>query len=212
MNKIKAVLFDIDGTLLDTTEFIYRAFEHTFKYYGLPVPSRKELARQIGRSLQHCYEHFNTGIAIPDLVETHRQFQMKNLDLSKPYANTFRTLEELKRGGLIISAVTARGGISAKKTLELAGIDKLFDVILTGDDVVKLKPDPEAFFKALEILKTDKDDAIIVGDTDADILAGKSAGIRTIGVTYGFHGERINDSNPDFVVDDIAEIVPIIFQ
>ena len=210
MNKIKAVLFDIDGTLLDTTEFILQSFEHTFRSYGLPVPSRADIALQVGQSLKHCYEHFNTGIDVADLCETHRKFQVKNLQLSKPYANTFRTLEKLKRGGIRLAAVTARGSLTAKKTLELAGIDKFFELILTGDDVARLKPDPEAFIKAMEILKIEKSDTIIVGDTDSDILAGKSAGISTIGVTYGFHGERINDSNPDFVVDDISEIVPII--
>jgi pyrophosphatase PpaX len=212
MKNIKAVLFDIDGTLLDTTEYIYQAFENTFRFYRLPVPSREELSSQIGKSLQQCYEHFITNISFDDLRETHRSFQADNLHLSKPYANTIRTLEELKRRGFNIAAVTARGGSMLFKTLELAGIDKFFDVIVTADDVKKMKPDPEAFLKALEILGIDKKNAVIVGDTDSDILAGKSANIYTIGVTYGFHGERINDSNPDFVVNDISEITSIIIS
>ncbi len=210
MNKIEAVLLDIDGTVLDTTEFIFQAFEHTFKHFGLPVPARKELAAQVGKALQECYAHFNTGIDAAALCEEHRKFQVKNLHLSKPYANTINTLEKLKERGYKIAAVTARAGITARTTLELAGVDKFFDVIITGNDVKNLKPHPEAFLKALEMLGTDRSGAVIVGDTDSDILAGKSASISTIGVTYGFHGEKIHDSKPDFTVDDIAGILKVI--
>lgn len=210
MEVYRAVLLDIDGTLLDTTEFIFQAFEHTFSFFNLSVPSRKELAMQIGKALKECYEHFKTGIDAEELCEEHRKFQVKNLHLSKPYANTVKTLEQLRDDGFKIAAVTARGGITAKTTLELAGIDKFFDVIITGNDVKNLKPHPEAFLKALAMLQVSKSDAVIVGDTDSDILAGQSAGIRTIGVTYGFHGEMIRDSNPDFVVDDIEGIIDIL--
>ena len=207
---MKAVLLDIDGTVLDTTEFIFQEFEHTFKHFGLPVPSRKELAAQVGKALQECYAHFNTGIDSAALCEEHRAFQVKNLHLSKPYTNTVGTLKKLKELGYKIAAVTARAGITAGTTLVLAGIDKFFDAIITGNDVKNLKPHPEAFLRALELLGVDKSEAVIVGDTDSDILAGKSAGITTIGVTYGFHGEKIHDSKPDFTVDDIAAILKVI--
>ncbi len=72
------------------------------------------------------------------------------------------------------------------------------------------KPHKDHPLKALEILEVDRKDAILVGDTDKDILAGKNAGIKTVGVTYGWIGEEIKKSQPDFVIDDIEELLDIL--
>lgn len=97
-----------------------------------------------------------------------------------------------------------------EQTLRLADIFDLLDVIINADDVKNHKPHPEPIKKALRKLGALSESAVMVGDTDVDVLAGKNAGVVTIGVTYGFHGEKIRKSNPDFLIDDISEILKIV--
>lgn len=210
MRRIEAILFDVDGTLLDTTEFIYQAYEHTFKYYGIPSPTRRELEATIGKPLEECYQLLSPNADTNQLCETHRTFQAENLSLCIPFPNTRSTLTELKKAGLKIAAVTTRSKRTSVDTLRVANLLNLIDAIISREDVENLKPHPEPLLKALEQLKIKPENSIMVGDTDIDIKAGKNAGTKTIGASYGFQGKKIIDSNPDYVVNNIAEIVPLI--
>ncbi len=210
MKAFEAVLFDIDGTLLNTKEFIYQAFEYTFKSHSLPEIPRDELAKMIGKPLENIYKHFAPSHDMNSLCEIHRAFQIKNLHLSIPFPNTKNTLNAIKEAGMKIAAITSRSQRTSVHTLELAGIKDKIDVVISMEDGGKHKPDPESLLKALEQLGVKPEKAVMVGDTDVDILAGKNAKTKTIGVTYGFHGKRIVKSNPDYVIDDITKIIPII--
>jgi len=226
MQELKAALFDVDGTLLDTSEFIFQAYEYTLDKFGLAPKTRSEMATLIGKPLETCYELLAPGVHIAgiadikdikdirelakELAKTHRYFQSEHLDLSKPYPGTATALEALKIAGIKIAAVTTRQRSSSVKTLELAGISEFIDFVVALEDVTHLKPDPEPVLKALAYLNVQPVDAIMTGDSDVDIFAGKNAGTATVGVTYGFHGVRIADSNPDYVIDSIGEIIPVV--
>ncbi|MHB8843013.1 MAG: HAD-IA family hydrolase [Candidatus Aquicultor sp.] len=213
MQELKAALFDIDGTLLDTSEFIFQAYEYTLNKFGLAPRTRSEVSVLIGKSLETCYELLAPGVdiaGIHELAKTHRYFQGKHLDLSKPYPGTAATLEALKIAGIKIAAVTTRQRSSSVKTMALAGISEFIDFVVALEDVTHLKPDPEPVLKALAYLNVQPVDAIMTGDSDVDIFAGKNAGTATVGVTYGFHGARIADCNPDYIIDSIEEIVPVV--
>ena len=210
MRKIDAALFDVDGTLLNTAEFVYQAFVYTFQTHGLTWRSTAEIAAVMGKSLEECYRPFSASEEISELCETHRSFQAENLHLSVPFPNTQDTLKRLKGAGVKIAAVTTRSKRTSIKTLELAGITGYFDAIISGEDAEHPKPHPEPLFKALQQLEVRPEKAVMIGDTEADILAGKNAEVKTIGVSYGFHGFHIAGSKPDFIIDDIADIIPII--
>lgn len=214
MTKIKAALFDIDGTVLNTLDFIYHAFQAAFAANNLACPTREEIRVQMsgGGSLQHVYDHFYPDADINKLIADHRDSQLKNLNLSIPYPNAASTLQKLKAAGIKIAAVSTRSNVTLTKTLELAGLAQYFDTIISGDDTPKLKPNPMPLFLALERLQVRPTEAVMVGDTDADIQAGKNAGTKTIGVTFGYRGEQIVDDQPDYVVHDFAEILDICLQ
>lgn len=210
MHVFKAVLFDVDGTLLDTTEFIFQAFEFVLNRYGYPHKSRKEFARLVGKPLDYNYSVLAPGSDVELLSRTHREFQLEHLYLAKTYPTTVETLEVLREANLKIAAVTTRARISTVETLELCDIAKYMDYVIAFEDVINVKPDPEPIFKTLDYLGIKPHNAIMAGDSDVDIIAGKNAGTKTIGATYGFHGTRIANSNPDYLIDRIEEVIPLV--
>ncbi|MCL5784619.1 MAG: HAD-IA family hydrolase [Patescibacteria group bacterium] len=206
----KAVLFDIDGTLLDAWNFIFDAVKHTVSEHGQPYPSVKLIRKALGKPLLEFYT-----IALPAadpemLAKTHHQFQQQNFSLIKLFPKAKSTLKRIKDKGFLLAAVSNRSRGSLIRSLKLTGIFKYFDVIVSAEDVVNPKPHQEHLLTALKHLKVKPMNAFIIGDTDKDILAGKNAGVKTIGVTYGFLGEEIKKYEPDFVIDDIEGILDIV--
>lgn len=211
MNNIRAILFDVDGTLLDTREFILQAFEHALATHGFPPLGRDALSGNVGmKGLAEIYAEIADADTADALCETHIAFQHKNRHLSKTFANTAQTLATLRQKGFRLAAVTTRKKATSVQTLADAGIDRYFDSIVSGDDVTNLKPHPEPLLKALGVMDIMADNAVMVGDTPVDIQAGKNAGTKTIGATYGFHGIHIRQASPDHLIDDIAQILPIL--
>ncbi|HOW89836.1 MAG TPA: HAD-IA family hydrolase [Elusimicrobiales bacterium] len=212
MNKTEAVLFDVDGTLLDTREFIYRAFEHAFRRHGAVPAARARVDEVIGAPLLECY-----GLLAPEhdaraLCMYHRAFQLENIHLSEPFPKAVEVLKGLREAGIRTAAVTSRSRRTSLATLESAGMMRMLDAVISGEDARRLKPHPDPLLLALAGLGVKPEKAFMVGDTAADILAGKNAGTGTIGVTYGFHGGKIKENGPDHTVDDISGILPIILK
>ena len=212
MRKILATLFDIDGTLLDTADFVIQAFVHTFQIHGLPQKSTDEIAALMGKPLEEMYRHFSASEDVSGLCETHRSFQVEHLHLSVPFTNTQETLRRLRDAGVKIAAITTRSRRTSIKTLEMGCILGYFDAIISGEDVEHLKPHPEPLFKALQQLDIRPANAVMIGDTEVDILAGRNAKVMTIGVSYGFQGHHIAGSEPDFIIEDIADLIPILLS
>ncbi len=144
------------------------------------------------------------------LAQTHHNFQNDKFGIGKTFPKVKQTLKALKDLGFLIGAVSNRTKESLNESLKLAQIYKYFDAIVTPEDVENPKPSKEHPLKALEILKVKPQNAYMVGDTGYDIKAGKSAGTKTIGVTYGFEGKKIKDHNPDFVIDNLEELFKIL--
>jgi pyrophosphatase PpaX len=130
----KGILFDIDGTLLNTTELIYQAFEHSLKAHGHKVLERNLMARSMGKSLEDCYLDFAPSGDILVLSQTHNQFQLKNPHLAKVFPDTIKTLKKLKALGIKVAGITNRWKSSGVKT---AGVTYGFG----GKHVKKFSPD-----------------------------------------------------------------------
>lgn len=207
---IKTVLFDIDGTLLNTAELIYQAFEHSLKINGHQVLARRKMAASIGKSLEDCYLDFAPNGDPVILSKTHNQFQLKNSHLAELFPDTIKTLERLKNLGFKMAGITNRWKSSGELSVKHTGLDKYLEFVLFRDDVKKLKPDPQPVFQALEKLKIKKEEAVLAGDSEVDILCGRNAGIKTVGVTFGFLGEKIRNSSPDYVIDSLSELPEIL--
>lgn len=208
--KFDAALFDIDGTILNTGEYIFQAYKYTMALYFKKEITWEDVVPVLGLPFKECYGILTNLEEVDYLMETHHQYQIKNSHSVKAYENTLKTLRELKKAGVAIAAVTSHTGELLIRNLKIANLDKYFKIIVTPTDVEKPKPDPESVFKALEILKVKPDKAVFIGDSPADIQAGKAAGVKTVAALYGFHGGKLRESNPDYTVDDIKDILPIL--
>lgn len=206
--KFDAALFDVDGTVLNTREYIFQAYKYTLDLHLKKAVVWAEVAKVVGLSLKECYQLLTNLEEVDYLMKCHHEFQCRNLKLVEIYPNTKTTLKTLAKNGVALAAVTNRISDQLVETLKVAGIDKYFKVVPLA--VKKPKPDPESIIKALRALKVKPDRAVLVGDSPADIAAGKAAGVKTIAALYGFHGERLLKTKPDFLVKDIEQIIPII--
>ncbi|MBI2338282.1 HAD-IA family hydrolase [Candidatus Daviesbacteria bacterium] len=205
----KAILFDIDGTLLDAGDFVFRARDYTLKFHG-HNPSEEKIKAAMGIPLVEFYQ-----IVVPEadalkLAQTHMEFQENNFQLIKPYPKTLTTLKALKAAGFVMAAVSNRTRDSLLRSLKMTKVYKYLDAVFSAEDVKNPKPHKEHVLVTLKALKVEPVNAYMVGDTEHDITAGREAKVKTVGVLYGWRGEDIKKCNPDFVIDDIEEILNIV--
>jgi pyrophosphatase PpaX len=211
MSQFRAVIFDVDGTLLDTREFILQAFEHALQSHNHTPRTRAEIAALIGKGLHETYEILAPEGNSSQLALTHGSFQAKNLQLITAYTTLTEMLDTLKQRDLLLGAWSSRTE-NLEDSLRLTGIIDYFDVIIDGDQVQHFKPDPEGFYMALEKLAVTPEEAVMVGDAVHDINAGKAAGVgMTIAVTHGFGTkESLVDAGPTHIVHQVSDIPELI--
>lgn len=206
----KAVLFDIDGTLLDTRKFVFDAVKYAFSESGYPYPTERELKEVTGLPLVEFYSRLLSVDASDKLAKIHREFQEENFHLVKPFPKTKKTLRILKNAGFALAAVSNRTRESLVKSLKFTGIFDFFEVVICADDVVNAKPHRESLLAALKFLQMKPNSAYMIGDTENDIFAGKNAKVKTVGVTYGWLGKDIVKYNPDHIIDDIGKLPEVL--
>lgn len=199
-------LFDIDGTLLDTTAMIREAMQYTYRTVYKKDIEIDQIPILVGKTLRQCYELFGPVEDMEVIRDTHSGYQDKQMHLVKPFEGVIETLTFLQQGGVKIGAVTNRSS-HVNVLLNVTKIHTFFDCVVTIDDVRETKPHPEAVNLALRKLNQTADRALLVGDAHEDIIAGKAAGVDTVGVTYDVLGETIRDFKPDFVIDSFSELL-----
>ncbi|MBU1031624.1 HAD-IA family hydrolase [Patescibacteria group bacterium] len=208
--KFEAVLFDMDGTLLDTKEYLFQAYKYSIMRHLKRKVCWKEIAPTLGLSFKECYRILTGLEDVEELMKTHDEFQYQNLHLITAYPNTRKVLKALKLAGVTMGVVTNRYGKQVQESLELAGVRQYFKVVITPEEVDKPKPDPEPIHLALTKLRVMSKETIVVGDSPCDIQAGKNAGCKTIGAGHGYHGRKLVKTEPDYMISDIKDVLPII--
>ena len=187
----KALLFDFDGTLLDTNELIIQTFMHVLnkRFPGQYEP--KDCVKFIGPSLTETF----TDIApneVEELIHEYREWNHIHHDeLVKEYEGVVETLEKLKEMGLRLVIVSTKRRETIARGLDIMGAAHLFEFVIGIDDVTHVKPDPEPILLAIKKLGVAKEDAIMIGDNSHDILGGKNAGVRTAGVAWALYNNSI---------------------
>jgi pyrophosphatase PpaX len=208
---ITTILFDLDGTLIDTNELIISTYLHTLEKYYPGKYEREDVLPFIGPSLWEVFDRMDPERS-EEMITEYRTWNLDNHDLMvKEFVGVSETVKSLVEKGYKMGIVTTKLHSTVLKGLKLMDLEKYFDVIVALDHVEKAKPDPEPIFKALEQLGSKPEEAIMVGDNYHDILAGKNAGTKTAGVAWSIKGrEYIAKYEPDYILENMADILTVL--
>lgn len=202
---MKTILFDLDGTILDTNPLIIASFRHTFAYYFPEQTFRDEdIYRFIGPTLETSFRALNEP-EWKEMQAFYRSFNIaKHDELVAEYPGVIAGLHRLHAKGYKLGVVTSKGRPVVEHGLRHFGIDSLFDVVVTADDVVFEKPHAEPIERALAALGSVASEAVMVGDNDTDIFSGKNAGTKTVAVGWALKGRAFLESlEPDVIIDSM---------
>lgn len=205
------VMFDLDGTLLNTDLLIHQSFEHVFqKYKPGYVLSEEEHFSFLGPTLSHTFSRYFPSEMVEELIDYYREFNHEHhQDYVTVYPTVIETLQELKKRGFHLAVVTTKLSDAAYIGLDLFDIRKEFDMIIGCDHVEDVKPSPEGIHKVMAQTKCSQ--GLYIGDNVTDILAGKNAGVYTVGVKWTPKGTlEMEKLNPDFMIDEMIELVDIV--
>ncbi|MDY0395948.1 pyrophosphatase PpaX [Virgibacillus halophilus] len=207
--KIDTILFDLDGTLIDTNELINQSFLYTFKQYGQRF-SDEEIRAFNGPPLLDTFR----AISEEKAEEMIAAYKRHNLHFHDRYVTAFpeviETIRKLKDAGIKTAIVSTKARESVHKGLNLVGLDGMFDAIITLDEVTHAKPHPEPIHKALGLLDSSAEHALMVGDNYHDIEAGKNAAVATAAVAWSHKGEAfLQTFKPDYMLHSMADLLDI---
>lgn len=209
--KTTTLLFDFDGTLVDTNELILSSFTQTLDFFYPGVYQREEIITFNGPPLYETFSKIDPERA-DEMISHYRAHNWENHDLLvKEFTGVFETIKTLSESGYKLAIVTTKKRDIVEKGLALTKLDQFFDVVVTLDDVEKAKPDPEPVFTALKLLGSTPQEAIMVGDNYHDILSGQRAETKTACVAWSAKGaDYLNQFNPDYMLETIADLFTIL--
>jgi pyrophosphatase PpaX len=222
VSSIVAILFDLDGTLIDTTDLIFRSYQHALRtvldrsvtdealYLGYGQP----LARAFGEILDHqglAYPPQEYAELVERLIVTYRAFNVEHHDsLAREFPGVRKTLGELARRGCVLGLVTSKSEYIGRRGLDLIGVADGFGTLVFMEHTERHKPNPDPVFVALDRLglRERADQVIFVGDSTHDLRAGRAAGVKTGAAMWGpFPPESLRALAPDYELATIESLL-----
>ena len=207
-----AVLFDLDGTLVDTIQLLLESVHHAFRdraAAGRRVPTEAEWIAGIGTPLvAQLRPYVEDDEQLAALVAGYRAYQGEHHDrLTRCYDRVVEVVAALKRRGHPLGVVTSKSNEIARRTLEHVGLLGVMDVVVGADSTARHKPDPTPVLFALDQLGYAPGEAIFVGDSPHDVNAGNAAGVTTVAALWGpFDRATLDVARPGYVIGSITEL------
>ena len=210
--RFPAVLFDLDGTLIDSTRLIVESYHHTMRIHRGQTFPDAEWIQGLGTPLRVQFRRFTDDPdEIQRMIATYRDWNLAHHDaMVSAFPGAVDAVRDLKAKGARLGIVTSKNRHGVERGLTLCGFDGLFDDIITSDDLEASKPDPAPVLAALERLGAKAAAALFVGDSPHDIAAGRDAGTRTAACLWGpFAREVLAAERPDYWLTSFAELLPL---
>lgn len=200
--NFKAVLFDMDGVIVDSFEAWFKLFNLTRKHFGLKEITKEVFTDDVwGGPIERDAKIYFGKRSVKEIIRFYFDNFGKFFGDMKLFPNASFVLEELRKKGKRIGLVTNTPKKQAYSLLEHLNLKKYFDAIVCGDEVSRGKPEPDIMILACERLNINTKDSVLIGDTKADMVAGKKAKCHTVGF-------RIN--NGDKRIDELKELLGIV--
>lgn len=210
--KIEAILFDLDGTIIDTNELIFQTFEKVLKDQSERPFQREHLIVHMGKPLREQLQILSGRTQVDDLTKAYRQFNAELHDaLVKEFPHVREVISELYRHGVKLGIVTTKIRRTTQMGLKICGLENYFQSIVTIEDVTHPKPHPEPVLKALRELDADPGTTMMVGDSQGDIEAGNRAGVISVGVAWSLKGEDVlRTYGPQHIIHDMRDLLQMV--
>lgn len=213
--SVEAVIFDLDGTLIEADlrmreakrEFLRRLRKLGMNFRTIDV---RRPAETIMTYLER-YHKADRGFLLRILEESFRPYELEAAEKAKPRAGVKKVLGKLKLIGYKLGLASNNSRRSVEMVLEKLGVRSSFNAIVTRDDVRRLKPHEEILIKAVKRLETAPWRTLYVGDSAADIIAGRRAGVRVAAIVGGADSrDRLLRSCPDYLIEKLEEILEVV--
>jgi len=210
------VLIDVDGTLVDSVPDLAYCVDEMMKQLGMPVHGEDKVREWVGNGVERLTRRALIGQlegepdealfekAYPIFLELYAENTCKRSCL---YPGVKEGLAFLKQKGFKLGCVTNKAACFTEPLLQELGVFDEFAIVISGDTLAKKKPDPMPLLHGAEFFDVKPENALMLGDSVSDVKAARAAGFQIICMTYGYnHGVDIRDSNPDAVIDSMAEL------
>ncbi|MEN8078735.1 HAD family hydrolase [Clostridioides difficile] len=214
---IKAVIFDLDGTLLDTLEDLANACNYALKVCGFKTHNTCDYVKFVGNGRYKLIERIvpeeykkNEDI-INKVLELFDQYYGQHMiDMTKPYDGIYEMLEELNKKHIKLAVVSNKPHEFAEDVVKKY-FGETFEITYGQRPNHPTKPDPKTVFEVMESLKVDKTECIYVGDSDVDVNTAKNADVKSVGVDWGFRGAgELREAGADYIIEKPAELITLV--
>ena len=213
--KRKAVLFDLDGTILDTLGDLSNSVNFALQENNLPPRSIDEVRSFVGNGIRLLIER-----AVPEGTDTcvvdkcfndfKKHYKDNSAILTKPYDGVIELVKELRGKGYKTAVVSNKADFAVQSLVEQY-FEDLFDFAVGEKEGVRRKPSPDSVYSVLKDMNINPDESIYIGDSEVDVETSRNAGVECVCVTWGFRDrELLEKEKPDYIADSISEILEII--
>ena len=221
-SMVRLVIYDLDGTLIDSRSDIVRSVNRTLSDLGFSNLSSNQVSAYVGNGVSNLmrgvlkeaasqHQLSENQRAIEKLTQKaikiyRKHYQEHMLDETRLYPNVEEVLKYYK--GLKQAVMTNKPEEFSVKILQSLGVLGYFFRVIGGDQALPKKPDPKAVFELMRLAAATPSETVLVGDSTTDIKTGKAACVRTVAVTYGFgSAEELGEARPDLMIDDFAKLI-----
>lgn len=209
---IRCVLFDLDGTVIDTNELIIASFLHVLNDKLALGITREQIIPHMGLPLPEQFRYLTGRDHVEDLVSAYRVYNLQHHDeMIRIFPHVNEVVDALAEAGIAMGIVTTKMRATTERALKMFGLWSRMETVVTLDDVSHAKPHPEPVQKAMSALGANPEETIMVGDSPFDIEAARRAGARAAGVAWSLKGESyLRKWHPDWMLRDMRDLYAIV--
>ncbi len=209
MQKLKTILFDMDGVVIDSEKLHLHAMGLTLEQHGIEY-TQSFLNGYVGRSdesfFRYVHENMDNSHSIEELIKEKNAFfedLLKELEYVEGFTDFIQKVKTIK---LQTGLVTSSSLFTVGKVDRQLKVTSFFDIVITEEDTPKHKPNPDPYLLALQNLEADNRSTLIIEDSINGIISGKAAGCRVAGITTSFDAETLRDAGADYVIDSFSNL------